>query len=474
MTATEELGSKPSTGRRDWAPLAAGTLVVAIAMAVGLLPIADNSTFTHLATGRLILATGHVPTRDPYTFTALGHPWTDESWLPEILYRLVWVAFGTHGLQLLHSLMDGLLAYLAWVIARPARNTLARLVITIWPVTISVIIWSSRPLLVGLICLALVILYAERERWSPWWLLPIMWLWVNSHGSWFVGPVYLLARIVGRALDKRPLGHMPRYLGFCAVGAALGAINPIGIRLLEFPLHAVTARANLQYIQEWKSPDFASPIMALLLAFLLLTFLLLTRRPSFEDALLVVGVTGAGCLAARNMTLAVLVTLPVAARCIPALVPELSDRFLRSRLTIGATFLLGLAILFSSAARNLALPGLAFSGYASSEVTYLQDHGYLNGRVVEPLIVGNYMELRYGPIYKTFIDDRYDMFPHSLTVAYNDLSQGYPDWLSILNRYQISAVLWYRKSPLAYELAHSHSFKVVLSNTTWIIAVRRS
>ena len=53
---------------------------------VGLERLHDNSFLTHVATGRLILAHG-VPTRDPYTFTALGRPWVVESWLASVLYR---------------------------------------------------------------------------------------------------------------------------------------------------------------------------------------------------------------------------------------------------------------------------------------------------------------------------------------------------------------------------------------------------
>ena len=48
--------------------------------------IHDNGTFTHLRTGIDMAKSGAIPRTDPYTFTARGHAWTVQSWLPEWTY----------------------------------------------------------------------------------------------------------------------------------------------------------------------------------------------------------------------------------------------------------------------------------------------------------------------------------------------------------------------------------------------------
>ena len=78
--------------------------------------------------------------------------------------------------------------------------------------------WSPRPLLFGLVAFALVVTIVER-RANPWWLIPVVWLWVNSHGSFPLGLLWIGAVAVGAAIDDRAsLGRYVRYaLTFIAV-----------------------------------------------------------------------------------------------------------------------------------------------------------------------------------------------------------------------------------------------------------------
>ena len=60
-----------------------------------------NSFLTHLATGRLIIETGAVPSADPYTFTGYGEPWVVQSWLVSLLYGVVERMSGFGGIRVL-------------------------------------------------------------------------------------------------------------------------------------------------------------------------------------------------------------------------------------------------------------------------------------------------------------------------------------------------------------------------------------
>ena len=85
-----------------------GGVVAFIGLLIGLGPLDDNSYLTHLATGRIIWDTHHIPHHDPYSFTAFGHPWVVQSWLASVIYGaadkwwgppgvLLVVAVGGHG-----------------------------------------------------------------------------------------------------------------------------------------------------------------------------------------------------------------------------------------------------------------------------------------------------------------------------------------------------------------------------------------
>ena len=73
--------------------------------------------------------------------------------------------------------------------------------------------WVPRPLMFGLLALAASVFVVERRR-SPWWLIPITWIWVSSHGSFLLAPAWLGARALGEAIDRRAWpAESVRYLG---------------------------------------------------------------------------------------------------------------------------------------------------------------------------------------------------------------------------------------------------------------------
>jgi len=85
---------------------------------LGARPIGDNSMFVHLRTGVDMARTGAIPRTDPYTFTAHGHAWVVQSWLPEWSYG--WV-YRIGGLRLVVLEQAVLMALMALLVARLAR-----------------------------------------------------------------------------------------------------------------------------------------------------------------------------------------------------------------------------------------------------------------------------------------------------------------------------------------------------------------
>jgi hypothetical protein len=135
--------------------------VVAAGWVIGLRPLGDNSFLTHLATGRLILDTGSVPSTDPYTFTAVGVDWVVQSWLVSVAYASAEALGGLDGVRVLVGVLAATLAGLAWTLLRPVDGLLPRLAAAAVFLTVGAGLWAERPFMVGLICFALTALAME-------------------------------------------------------------------------------------------------------------------------------------------------------------------------------------------------------------------------------------------------------------------------------------------------------------------------
>jgi hypothetical protein len=439
-------------------------------LAVGLERLHDNSFLTHVATGRLVLAHG-VPTADPYTFTALGRPWVVESWLASVLYRVVEDAAGGHGLEVLHGVLCALLAVLGWVLTRPARRLPGRIIAAAGLLAVGTGYWSPRPLLIALVLFAVVAVMVETDQDPPWALVPIMWVWVNVHGSWPLALAYLALRIAGRRADGAPLGRLPALLGFTAAGAALGALNPIGPRLLAYPLTVLTHHQAFAHIAEWQTPNFSDATNSLFLAEVLVALVLLVvRRGSIEDALVLAAFSAAAMLASRNVPVAALVVAPVLARGLAGLGTIDGER---RGVVAGAAVIALAALGVVLAAGAVQRPAYDLSAYPVAEVTWLQDHGLAPGRVATTDYVGNYLEFRYGAHAGVFVDDRVDVFPPAVERDYGTLLGGSEGWQAVLARYRFDAVLWPRHDALASLVAHDRGWRVAVRDRRWVVAVPR-
>jgi len=252
-------------------------------------------------------------------------------------------------------------------------------------------------------------------------------------------------------------------------GAALGALNPVGPRLVAYPLTVLTHHQAFSKIAEWQSPNFSDPVNVVFLAMVLLAVILLVaRRGTIEDALVLTLFTGAALAASRNVPVAALVVTPVLARGVAGLgTLDGTERGVGA----GAVLVVLAALGFVMAAGALRHPAYDLSAYPVAEVTWMQDHGLVPGRVAAPDYVGNYLEWRYGTGAHVFVDDRVDIFPSAVIGDYDVLLGGEQAWKSVLARYRFTAVLWPRNEPLASLVAEDPAWSVRVLDRHWLVAV---
>ncbi|HET7489837.1 MAG TPA: hypothetical protein VFJ85_18055 [Acidimicrobiales bacterium] len=446
-----------------------GGAVALWGLAIGLRPMGDNSALTHLATGRYILHHGF-PHHDPFAFTAQGLSWTVQSWLAAVGMALAERASFGHGVMLARAVLTTLLAVLAWRLTRPA-GTMAGRILAVAPVlVIGSEQWPERPLLLGLVFLALLILAVEEERLPLWAVGVVMWLWVNSHGSFPLGLVYLGVRLVGRRLDHAPPGRLPRIAAAAGIGTLAGAMNPYGPKLLTFPLHLLARHDILARVREWRSPDFTQRPELVIAAALLLAAILAGRRRSWEDSLVALVFGAAALVGQRNLGLVAIVLAPVLARGLQRLGTVRGEQ--RSGATaVAAAALAAVAVLLL--ANALERPAYDLGRYPVRQLDWMQAHGLFRGRVATQDFVGNLVALRQGTARKVFVDDRYELYPRPLISDWFALLDGKEGWQHRLDKYGIDAVVWERNKPLAALLELDPAWKVVRRDKNWIVAVRR-
>ena len=113
-----------------------GAAVAMWGLLIGVQALNDNSLLTHIATGRVILDRGSVPSTDPFSFTASGESWTVQSWLASVVYAGAERAAGLAGIHVVHAVLCTVVALLVWRLARPASDALGRILVVAPPLLI--------------------------------------------------------------------------------------------------------------------------------------------------------------------------------------------------------------------------------------------------------------------------------------------------------------------------------------------------
>jgi hypothetical protein len=453
--------------------LALAALLVWIA-ATAVKPLNDNSFFTHLATGRIILDEGSVPTADPYSWSAPGEDWVVQSWLASVVYGAVEKLGGIDLLRAFMGVQVAALGLLVWRLSRPAEGLLPRMVVVVLPLAVGTVGWSERPLLIGLLCAGAVLLAADQQL-RPWWLVPIGWVWVNTHGSFPLGVVVLGALAAGSWLDgTRPVPEL-RPLVALLIGIAAGAVNPLGPVLLLFPINLLANSDALSNVSEWQAPGFRDLWERAFLAQMALGWLSLVRRPSWRSGLLVVVASVLALIALRNIMLASLALVPITARAFGDLGSIKCSTRLRLGMPVGAALVALAAIV---AVAGLADPAVAYGRYPVSALAWLRtapavevDEGT---RVVTEDSTGNLLTAIDGDDASVFYDDRFDMYPDEVTEDYLELFGASPEALSVLDQRDVDVVVWRRDRPLPRVMLGSPVWRTLYSDEGWVVLCRRA
>jgi hypothetical protein len=404
--------------------------------------LSDGDTFWHIAAGGWILDHHVVPSTDPFSFTFAGRPWVAHEWLSEVVIALAYRAAGWAGVMLLTGLVMMALAAIMgrWLVRWLSLLTaLVAMVLGLAAVGPSLL---ARPHFFALPILALwtvELLSARAEDRAPSvWLVPLMALWANLHGSFAIGFLVAGAFALETGLDFRR--WRPGLLaGWAAVliGALIATLaTPNGVEGLAFPLQLLNMKSLPAFIGEWRAPDFMKlePEELILLAGLFFLFQRGVRLTAARTLLLLGLVHMAFQHVRHEMLVGVIAPLLLAeplARTMGVVAPKPAPwRLPAPQMALGAGLLLA-AIVARLVTSEVRVDG------PSAPITALATvpPDLRSAPVINDYDFGGYLIFeRVRP----FIDGRTDMYGDAFMTQYDLLERGDPlTTRAILARYRI-------------------------------------
>ena len=439
----------------------------------------DPDMFWQVKVGQRILESHALPYVDIYSFTRSGAPWISTSWLSQVLFAKAYGLSGWAGVVILTAaaaatafalfvrglardlpqLYCALIALAAFSLT--AQHMLARPHVLAMPVMVA---WVG-----GLIAAS------DRRAPPPWWLLPLMVLWANLHGSFVLG----LALIGPVALDAiwnaAPAGRVSlawRWFVFGLCALATSCLTPYGWRSLAAAKDILELGPLLSRIAEWAPVSFAQ-VGLFEACMMLMIGAALWRgvRLSPPRILLALGLLHMGLSHIRNVEVFALLT-PL------LLAAPLSRQFGRANVPDGEADRAPVAFAIVAAVAIVAVTWGAVSTLQfgprgvtmpSAALAVLKDRSA--SRILNDYNFGGAMIWRgMAP----FIDGRAELYGETFGIdTFDALSLRRPDTLlALLARYHIDATLLAPETPAARLMDHLDGWTKIFADETAVVHVR--
>ncbi len=348
---------------------------------------------------------------------------------------------------------------------------------------------AIRPQMVGyfLLILELLLLHLGRTRNPRWFFaLPLLFaIWVNSHGSFFLG--FLLACIalacsffdfrVGSLVSKSAPPHSRKSLAI-ALLLSLAALflNPVGIRQILYPLDTMFHQSlQLTVVQEWMPLTMNSGRGLGLLSVLVCVFLitLIRRSELFLDELAMLALGTWLAIGHQRMVFVFgILAAPILSRLLAPLWDGYDadqDRPLPNILLMAASLL----ILVLAFPRQKNLAAQVESGSPVPAVDFVERH-HLVGPMINDYTYGGYL-IWAAPDHPVFVDGRGDVF------EWTGVLSEFGRWATLqenpnilLDKYGVNFCVLARTAPMAQVLQLLPNWKAVYSDQMSMIFVRTS
>ena len=471
------------------AGLAVASLFIAFALRAALMP-AQSDTFWHLRTGADILRTGDIPRVDSYSFTAAGWPWRDHEWLWQ---PFAYGAYHLGGMALL-TLSSAVMAIGAVALSyRLMTGPLAtRFLLVAVGLPLSMAAWVTRPHLVTLAAVPLLMTWLVRERH---WPIPLLFVvWANAHGGVALGGVLLTmatALAVLRWRVRRAPEDRRRAFALAAVLPLSGLaclLTPFGLGMINF-LSDSMVRIRAVSIGEWQpsipTAPFTAGFWVLALAFVAI---LIWRRGALRDghasswaAWVLVGgaltVLPLAFMAVRNIPPFLLLAVPAASHLLgpdanvhvrlpwrnrPEASAGADHPLINLGLVVGLSAAAAVFVAWSYRSRD---PGL---GWQPVDERALAAVRACDGPLYNHYDEGGYL-IWFTPTKPVFVDGRQDPFPLQHILDALAVERGKAPYRPLFDRWGIRCVFLSVGSPTLAALDRDGGWVTRYRDDSWAV-----
>jgi hypothetical protein len=459
--------SRPVRILPDFAGAYCFVIFVAFVLFAGKRALGDGDTLWHIKFGRLILDRGELITRDPFSHTVYGQPWTSHEWLAEVVMGAIHHAAGLPGVVIFYFLLAALSFWLLFRIAlRCGAGEWLAIICTSVALVLSLSHLLARPhLFTWLLGLLTLLILLKGGNWL--YLLPVLMIpWTNLHGGFALGLTLQGLFLTGSVLERLTSAQRPSWreiweahrkpvlvltLSLLATG-----VNPFGYRLLLFPFE-VSKGSFSTLISEWLAPSLQAfwyyRLYLLALIFLLFFF---GPRVTWRNRLFLLFFVNASLVHARHISLAGIFLTPLLVElgrpCLERL-PQRRPREPQAELPLSpvtgpaATLALAFLLIFLKAAgwqpwatwadRLIPLP----ERFSPAAVAYLETNPP-PGKLLNNDEWGDYLIYAMDPPPKLFLDGRLDMYGEKVLEDYSKIVTLEKEADKLLESYEIGWVLF--------------------------------
>lgn len=374
----------------------------------------------HIKTGEIILFTHNVPKTNLFSYTYSGFPFINHHWLSEVIFYLIYQLSGFSGLLIIVTFTAAIAFFLVFIPAFKKADISAIAIASILYLEILAERTDLRPEIFSFLFLSIFIavLYKFRQKFTRWiFILPIIELfWVNIHIYFIVG-IAVIGLFFVDALFQNRKRLRCRYIGIFAVTIFLSLlstlINPNFINGALYPFkvfqnYGYTIEENQNIFFIWNYFHKTTTLYFFISVIALFTVLLINLKKSrIIDWLLAVSFSALAFSAERNTALFVFATFTTFAVNLSSVLQKLNLKKVRNYILLGS-----LLLLFFQFKSNIKQRGFGTGiekGARDAADFFLKEN--IKGPIFNNFDIGSYLDYRFYPKIKTFVDARPEAYP---------------------------------------------------------------
>lgn len=393
----------------------------------------DQDLGRHLALGKIIWLTHHVPKINLFSYTYPGFPFINHHWLFEVIAYLSSITIGLEGLLMIKIIILLVVAFITLMLAKRTKSVLLIPVAFIFLHLMRERL-ELRPEILSFLFTALIFYILEKfekDNSKLIFILPLISLiWVNTHIYFPVGIflqlIFLASMVFKKFIQKRGktdiFNKIKTLVSVTGISIAVSLLNPNFLKGALYPFtvfsnYGVTITEN-QTIFTLQSNGFKDPnfLFYFLAGFIVLVsiYVSLWRKPDLKNILLSLLGLALATQSIRGFPYLALISLP-------AVLPNFN--YYKTGILVKALNVIVILLIFGEAV--LYLSGIYYP------LTYLPNTPSLNlienakpaldfllkNNLPQPIFnnfdIGSYIIYRSYPGYKVFIDGRPEAYPVS-------------------------------------------------------------